>query len=119
MPEWNTGELIAADKRFVWHPFTDMREWCAPEHERLVLVEGRGALLRDSNGREYIDGNSIDLDKHPWPQSPAHQRGYPPSAQPRGAHFISRLYEPRGYRIRAGDRGSFPGHAVDQSFFLR
>src|SRR6266516_2980007 len=58
MPEWNTGELIAADKRFVWHPFTDMREWCAPEHERLVLVEGRGALLRDSNGREYIDGNS-------------------------------------------------------------
>ncbi len=58
MPEWNTGELITADKRFVWHPFTDMREWCAPEHEPLVLVEGRGALLRDSRGREYIDGNS-------------------------------------------------------------
>jgi adenosylmethionine-8-amino-7-oxononanoate aminotransferase len=35
-----------------------MREWCAPEHEPLVLVEGRGALLRDSRGREYIDGNS-------------------------------------------------------------
>ena len=30
----------------------------ALRHERLVLVEGRGALLRDSNGREYIDGNS-------------------------------------------------------------
>src|SRR5204862_2930379 len=58
MPEWNTGKLIEADKRFIWHPFTDMREWCAPKHERLVLVEGRGALLRDSRGREYIDGNS-------------------------------------------------------------
>jgi adenosylmethionine-8-amino-7-oxononanoate aminotransferase len=58
MTEWNTEALIEADKRFVWHPFTDMREWCAPEHEPLVLVEGRGALLRDSKGREYIDGNS-------------------------------------------------------------
>src|SRR6266516_7900045 len=58
MTEWNTKALIEADKRFVWHPFTDMREWCAAEYEPLVLVEGRGALLRDSRGREYIDGNS-------------------------------------------------------------
>src|SRR6184192_3422746 len=58
MSEWNTEELIDTDKRFVWHPFTNMREWCAPEHEPLVLVEGHGALLRDSRGREYIDGNS-------------------------------------------------------------
>src|SRR5438034_2470267 len=58
MTQWNTDELVAVDKRFVWHPFTDMREWCALEHEPLVLVEGRGALLRDSRGREYIDGNS-------------------------------------------------------------
>jgi adenosylmethionine-8-amino-7-oxononanoate aminotransferase len=58
MTQWNTDELVATDKRFVWHPFTNMREWCAPEHEPLVLVEGRGALLRDSRGREYIDGNS-------------------------------------------------------------
>jgi len=58
MTEWNTDQLIAWDKQFVWHPFTDMREWCAAEHEPLVLVEGRGALLRDSRGREYIDGNS-------------------------------------------------------------
>src|SRR6266571_1268630 len=58
MSKWKTEELIAADKRFVWHPFTDMREWCAAEHEPLVLVEGHGAVLRDSKGREYIDGNS-------------------------------------------------------------
>jgi adenosylmethionine-8-amino-7-oxononanoate aminotransferase len=58
MTDWNTEELIAADKKFVWHPFTNMPEWCAPEHEPIVIVEGDGALLRDSRGREYIDGNS-------------------------------------------------------------
>ena len=58
MSEWNTDQLVDWDKRFVWHPFTDMHEWCAPGHEPLVLVEGHGALLRDSTGQEYIDGNS-------------------------------------------------------------
>jgi adenosylmethionine-8-amino-7-oxononanoate aminotransferase len=58
MIEWDTDAFIAADKEFVWHPFTDMTKWCAQEHEPLLLVEGRGAVLRDSHGREYIDGNS-------------------------------------------------------------
>jgi len=58
MTQWNTDELMATDKRFVWHPFTNMHDWCAPEHEPLVLMEGRGAILRDSSGHEYIDGNS-------------------------------------------------------------
>jgi adenosylmethionine-8-amino-7-oxononanoate aminotransferase len=58
MTPWNTDELMATDKKFIWHPFTNMRDWCAPGHEPLVLVEGRGAILRDSRGREYIDGNS-------------------------------------------------------------
>src|SRR3954464_13908976 len=50
--------LVAADKAHTWHPFTHMAEWCAPEHDPLMLVAGEGALLRDSFGREYIDGNS-------------------------------------------------------------
>src|SRR5438034_9479242 len=58
MSEWNTDRLIAADKKVVWHPFTNMRDWGAADHEPLVLVEGHGAILRDSRGREYIDGNS-------------------------------------------------------------
>ena len=58
MSEWDTGDLVAADKKYLWHPFTSMHDWCAPGHEPLVLVEGQGALLRDSRGREYIDGNS-------------------------------------------------------------
>jgi adenosylmethionine-8-amino-7-oxononanoate aminotransferase len=58
MSEWGTRDLVAADKKYLWHPFTSMHDWCAPEHEPIVLVEGKGALLRDSTGREYIDGNS-------------------------------------------------------------
>jgi len=55
---WDTAGLAAADKRFLWHPFTQMRAWCDDGHEPLVLVGGEGAILRDSGGREYIDGNS-------------------------------------------------------------
>ena len=58
MDSWQTERLVADDKRYLWHPFTAMGEWCAPEHEPIVLVSGEGALLRDSCGREYIDGNS-------------------------------------------------------------
>ncbi len=58
MPLDETEELIAADKKYTWHPFTQMQGWCDPAHEPLVLVEGRGAMLRDSCGREYLDGNS-------------------------------------------------------------
>src|SRR5436305_4067387 len=58
MTSWNTEELIATDKQFVWNAFTNMPEWCAPEHEPIVIGEGQGAILRDSRGREYVDGNS-------------------------------------------------------------
>jgi len=58
MTDWNTEDLVTTDKQFVWHPFTNMPEWCAPEHEPIVIVDGHGAILGDSRGREYIDGNS-------------------------------------------------------------
>jgi adenosylmethionine---8-amino-7-oxononanoate aminotransferase len=54
----NNDPLIAAEKRHLWHPFTQMQAWCAPDHEPIVLVEGQGSILWDSHGREYIDGNS-------------------------------------------------------------
>ena len=53
-----TPTLIALDKKHLWHPFTQMKDWCAPDHEPLVLVDGEGAWLRDSEGRRYLDGNS-------------------------------------------------------------
>ncbi len=49
-----TRALQQLDQRFCWHPFTQHAVW----HDPLVLVSGEGALLRDSEGHEYIDGNS-------------------------------------------------------------
>lgn len=52
------GGLQNLDKAHLWHPFTQMREWCAPDHDPVVLVEGHGSVLVDSEGRQYLDGNS-------------------------------------------------------------
>ena len=58
MPTPLPPEPASLDKLHCWHPFTQHADWCAPGHEPLVIVEGYGAMLRDSAGREYIDGNS-------------------------------------------------------------
>jgi adenosylmethionine---8-amino-7-oxononanoate aminotransferase len=54
----NTNNLVALDKAFTWHPFTQMRDWMAEGHEPLLLVSGKGPWLEDSRGRRYLDGNS-------------------------------------------------------------
>ena len=46
------------DREYVWHPFTQMRDWNSSAHSPLVIVEGRGAILKAEDGREYLDGNS-------------------------------------------------------------
>jgi adenosylmethionine-8-amino-7-oxononanoate aminotransferase len=48
--------LATLDHRHLWHPFTQMRDWL--RREPVVIVSGRGAVLRDVRGREYLDGNS-------------------------------------------------------------
>ncbi|MEO0415828.1 MAG: aminotransferase class III-fold pyridoxal phosphate-dependent enzyme, partial [Verrucomicrobiota bacterium] len=53
-----TSHLQQLDKKYLWHPFTQMQDWCAPDHEPLVLVEGDGVWLIDSDGNRYLDGNS-------------------------------------------------------------
>ncbi len=50
--------FVAADKEFVWHPFTQMLDWLRPEYEPLMLVRGQGAWVFDADGRNYLDGNS-------------------------------------------------------------
>jgi len=44
------------DHRYVWHPFTQMRDWL--RQEPIVISSGRGAWLRDVHGRKYLDANS-------------------------------------------------------------
>src|SRR5262245_25752297 len=48
--------LAQLDHQYVWHPFTQMRDWL--KREPLVIVAGNGAVLRDAKGREYLDANS-------------------------------------------------------------
>jgi len=42
------------DKRYVWHPFTQMRDWQAEDTP--VIVAGEGSWLIDSDGKRYLDG---------------------------------------------------------------
>jgi adenosylmethionine-8-amino-7-oxononanoate transaminase len=44
------------DHAYVWHPFTQMRDWL--KREPIVIASGKGAVLRDVNGQDYIDANS-------------------------------------------------------------
>ena len=54
-----TPETLAqADKLHLWHPFTQMRDWCEPGHEPVIIAEGRGSTLTGIRGRTYLDGNS-------------------------------------------------------------
>ncbi len=50
--------LTAWDKSHAWHPFTQMQDWTAPEHQPLFITGGEGAWLTDHAGRRYLDGNS-------------------------------------------------------------
>ncbi len=49
-------KLAQLDHQFVWHPFTQMRDWL--RSEPIVIAEGKGAVLRDVHGNEYLDANS-------------------------------------------------------------
>ena len=44
------------DKQYVWHPFTQMRDW--EEEPQLVIERGNGSFLVDTRGRRYLDGVS-------------------------------------------------------------
>ncbi len=48
--------LVEADRRHLWHPFTQMQEWLA--EEPLIVDEGDGVYLVDTLGRRYLDGVS-------------------------------------------------------------
>ena len=48
--------LAKLDQKFVWHPFTQMRDWL--RRGPIVIASGKGAVLRDVKGREFLDANS-------------------------------------------------------------
>ena len=48
--------LAQLDRDYIWHPFTQMRDWL--RREPIVITSGRGAILRDARGAEYLDANA-------------------------------------------------------------
>jgi adenosylmethionine-8-amino-7-oxononanoate aminotransferase len=48
--------LKNADKQFVWHPYTQMKDWM--KWNNRVIVKGDGFHLVDSEGRRYLDGTA-------------------------------------------------------------
>jgi len=52
-----TRDLTAADRRHIWHPFTQQRGWCE-EEPPLVIDQADGSSLYDTDGNVYIDGVS-------------------------------------------------------------
>jgi adenosylmethionine-8-amino-7-oxononanoate aminotransferase len=52
-----TAELAAADRRHLWHPFTQQQDW-ESEEPPIVIDHAEGTTLYDTYGNAYIDGVS-------------------------------------------------------------
>ncbi len=44
------------DRKYLWHPFTQMQEWA--QETPLIIERGKGSALFDTEGRVYLDGTS-------------------------------------------------------------
>jgi len=61
--------LEEKDKKYIWHPFTQMKEWV--RERPLIIVRGKGSYLVDINNNRYIDGVSSI-----WVNIHGHQKKY-------------------------------------------
>jgi adenosylmethionine-8-amino-7-oxononanoate transaminase len=48
--------LEESDKKYIWHPFTQMKEWAG--EKPLIIAGGEGCHLVDTDGKRYLDGVS-------------------------------------------------------------
>jgi len=51
-----TARLVADDRAYLWHPFTQMADYL--RDEPLIVERGEGSYLIDTEGRRYLDGVS-------------------------------------------------------------
>jgi adenosylmethionine-8-amino-7-oxononanoate aminotransferase len=52
----NPAELEQWDKQYLWHPFTQMKDYC--EEPPLIIERGEGSFIFDIYGERYLDGVS-------------------------------------------------------------
>lgn len=50
------AQLEEADKKYIWHPFTQMKDWL--EERPVIISEGRDCFIKDIYGNWYLDGVS-------------------------------------------------------------
>jgi adenosylmethionine-8-amino-7-oxononanoate aminotransferase len=50
------ASLERKDKKYVWHPFTQMQDYL--KEKPLIIEEGKGVYLKDIDGNWYMDGVS-------------------------------------------------------------
>ncbi|MEX1253425.1 MAG: adenosylmethionine--8-amino-7-oxononanoate transaminase [Dehalococcoidia bacterium] len=55
-PSARTRRLADDDHAYLWHPFTQMEEYC--KDEPLIVERAEGCWLIDTEGRRYLDGVS-------------------------------------------------------------
>jgi adenosylmethionine-8-amino-7-oxononanoate aminotransferase len=48
--------LEGSDKKHIWHPFTQMKEWA--DEKQVIIASGRDCHLIDIEGKMYLDGVS-------------------------------------------------------------
>src|ERR1019366_9856521 len=53
----SAADLVAADLRHLWHPFTQQQGW-GEDEPALVIERAEGTNLYDTDGNVYIDGVS-------------------------------------------------------------
>jgi adenosylmethionine-8-amino-7-oxononanoate aminotransferase len=64
-----TRQLAKWDHAYLWHPFTQMKDWV--QEEPVMIERGKGAYLVDTEGRRYLDGTSsiwVNLHGHRHPR---------------------------------------------------
>lgn len=63
------SDLEERDRRYVWHPFTQMSDWM--DSHPVVIERGEGNYLIDTEGNRYLDGISsmwVNLHGHDHPK---------------------------------------------------
>jgi adenosylmethionine-8-amino-7-oxononanoate aminotransferase len=58
--------LTERDSRVIWHPYTQHKDWLPP----IPILQGKGSLLFDDNGKAYIDAISswwVNIHGHSHP----------------------------------------------------
>ena len=56
MKKRTTSQYVKSDRKNIWHPFTQMKDW--QKDPVLVIEKGQGNYLVDTDGKRYLDGVS-------------------------------------------------------------